>query len=58
MWGRIGSTSRVGEMRHLQSEDSIFVPQQLTVGTEEANATESILEDGGNPALQLLCSNC
>ncbi len=48
---------RVGKMRYLRSEDSIFVPQQLTVGTEEANAAESIMEDGGNPALRLLRSN-
>ena len=47
----------VGNMRYVRSMDSVFVPLQLTVGSEEASAADSVMEDGGNPALLLMRKN-
>jgi hypothetical protein len=47
----------VGNVRYARSKDSVFVPLQLTVGSEEASAADSVMEDGGNPALLLMHKN-
>jgi hypothetical protein len=47
----------VGDVRYMRSMDSVFVLLQLMVGSEEASAADSVIEDGGNPALLLMCKN-